>query len=696
MTKSMRRATLQTLGLGTVLDIFRNGRLPVAPGRLVDEVFGDESERGALVISGAQGIVGSGKAMQLGARLHPYDVPVVALDFPGVPNGIAGHYGGLARAFGREGANAIMENIVQLNYDGKSLPAELSRLRPRFLLEAIPEILDVKRAHYEIFRDAFPDIEIRSVTSGFPSSELGVGIAHPAFPHEINKVWEVVEEEPSAITQLLWALGLIPVAVADHWSFVLDVVFCGVTHAALRYHEASNMPVWKVDKFTRKLVGPNPLRAHDAIGAAGANFLTWSCLHHLGEHYGALFTPTATLEEHKETGQNWYPPDHFRPVVDWSLDADGEAELDTWLYGPLFQMAGLMVHEQRADLSSLNAIGELCAQFRRGILAVIRERGADAAIDTVEAYHRVHPQAAESAWHPDAFAAVGSAAWQQLYVNAEHDDNVGVITLSRESYNRDVDEELNRAIDWLGEEGIDSVILTGDFHLSTQLVGADTNEFFPALDSKAEGARISGDWSRTARRLNDEFRISVGVINGKRCMGGMLELLLHCHYVLAVDDADLAFPEVTLPVVPGMEGCHWPFRKAAREDWPRLLEMLLGGRRVRAGDAVGWLVDHAGPLEETLKTAWSVATNGDHSLRRRELEKEGFVEPPAPGAALPAAGAEETEAARKAIVACIEHACRVPLDAALAVQAEHSAGFMTSPACRKGQVGAAYKRTMAI
>ena len=65
-----------------------------------------------------------------------------------------------------------------------------------------------------MFREAFPGIEIRSVTSGFPSSELGVGVAHPAFPHEINKVWEVVEPKTSPITQLLWALGLIPVPVS--------------------------------------------------------------------------------------------------------------------------------------------------------------------------------------------------------------------------------------------------------------------------------------------------------------------------------------------------------------------------------------------------------------------------------------------------------------------------------------------------
>ena len=117
--------------------------------------------------------------------------------------------------FGPAGAARIMANIVRLTYDGKTLPAELRDLRPRFLLEAIPEILEVKKAHYALFRSAFPGIEIRSVTSGFPARELGVGVAHPAFPHEINKVFETVEEQPSDITRLLWALGLIPTPVGD-------------------------------------------------------------------------------------------------------------------------------------------------------------------------------------------------------------------------------------------------------------------------------------------------------------------------------------------------------------------------------------------------------------------------------------------------------------------------------------------------
>ena len=695
MTTTLRQTTLETLDLGTVRDIFANGAMPVTPDAAVDAVFGPADGRGALVISGANGIVGSGKAMQLGSRLQPYGVPIVALDLPSAPDGISKHYSGLVRAFGQNGADAIMQNIVRISYDGATLPAELDRYNPRFLLEAIPEILGVKKGHYELFRGRYPEIEIRSVTSGFPSEQLGVGVAHPAFPHEINKIYEIVEEETSAVTRMLWALGLQPMRVSDNWSFVLDVLFCGVTLAGLRYHDASNMPFWKIDKHMRRLIGANPFRAHDAIGAKGADFLTWSCLHHLAENYGEVFRPTPMLDERKDTGLNWYPPNHFRPMVDWSLDAVADDELRTWLYGPMFQMTTLMLHEQRSHLAMMNLIGEQCAQFRSGTLAMMRAAGAETVIDTVERYHALHPDAAGGAWYPDTLAAIESTEWQQLYVNAEHDDTVGVVTLGREAYNHDVDAELNRAIDWLKAAGIERVILTGDFHLAGQLVGADTSNFFPALDDTDAGFAVSNDWSKTARRLNDEFAVSVGFINGKRCLGGMLELMSHCHYLVAVDDAVMGFPEVTLPVVPGMEGCHWPFRRTDGEGHAKLMQMLLSGRFVSGEAASGWLVDAVGSTDECLPLVWSLASDGDHGLSRRSLQEGAVAGVPTEVPGL-AAGEPALEAARKAIVDCVQGSCAATLAEAVDVQSRHSADFMVTDACRRGRVGGEAKKTLDV
>jgi enoyl-CoA hydratase/carnithine racemase/3-hydroxyacyl-CoA dehydrogenase len=691
MTKTMRQSTLETLGLGQVIDIFHNGRLPAEAGDLVDQVFGPAGKRGALVISGAEGIVGAGKSMQLGSRLAPFGIQIVALDFPNAPNGISRQYPGLVAAFGSETADKIMGNIVRMSYDGKTLPPDLQAYRPAFLLEAIPEILEVKRAHYKLFRESYPDITIRSVTSGFPARELGVGVAHPAFPHEINKLWEVVEETPSAVTQLLWALGLIPVPVSDDWAFVLDVLFCGITLAGTRYHQASNMPFWKIDKYIRQLLGPNPFRAHDAIGASGANFLTWSCLHHLGQNYGELFTPSTKMTEQKDSGSNWYPLNHLRPMVDWKLAA-GDETFRNWILGPMIQMTSLMLHEKRAHLTLMDAMAELCAQFNPGMVATIRNLGAKEAKRIVTSYHALHPQAADAAWYPGVFEEMDSPEWQQLHVNAEHDGKVGVITISRESYNADVNAELGRAIDWLKQETIDRVILTGDFHLSTQMVGADTSEFFPALSDTAAGERIATSWSETARRLNDEFEISIGFVNGKRCLGGFLELLTHCHYLVATDRAQLGMPEVTLPVVPGMEGCHWPFRKAAAADWPKLQRMLLSGTPVRATDAVGWLVDYAGPLNDSLKMVWQLASEGAGAFPRRTVQTGTLGDLPLEVGGLPDPGDPAIETARKAIMDNILTSCRASLADALVIQAKASADFMTTKACQRGRIGAEYSK----
>ena len=79
-----------------------------------------------------------------------------------------------------------------------------------------------------------------------------------------------------------------------------------------------------------------------------------------------------------------------------------------------------------------------------------RPAGPDAVIQTVEAYHRLEPAAAGNSLAPRCLRGRSSSPdWQQLYVNAEHDGTVGVVTISRESYSADVDRELNRALDWL-------------------------------------------------------------------------------------------------------------------------------------------------------------------------------------------------------------------------------------------------------
>jgi enoyl-CoA hydratase/carnithine racemase len=175
----------------------------------------------------------------------------------------------------------------------------------------------------------------------------------------------------------------------------------------------------------------------------------------------------------------------------------------------------------------------------------------------------------------------------------------------------------------------------------------------------------------------------------------MLELMTHCHHVVAVEDAQLGFPEVTLPVVPGMEGCHWPMRKASRSDRPKILELLLEGKSVSATDCVGWLVDVAAPLDGALRAARDLLAGDESGLPRRALEEGPLDGVPGEVPGL-ASGAPATEAARRAIVSAVAAACGTSLAEAIEVQAGHSADFMTSRECRGGVVGQAASKTLDV
>ena len=539
--------------------------------------------------------------MQLGSRLaavrRAASSPSTS---PARPTASAGSTRAWCAAFGRDGADADHGATSSGSpTTARTCRPSWRRFSPRFLLEAIPEILDDQEGALRDVPRGVPRHRDPLGHLGLPAArELGVGIAHPAFPHEINKIWEIVEPTSRRpFTQLLWALGLIPMPVSDHWSFVLDVLFCGLTLAALRYHDAQQHAVLEDRQVRAQARRPEPVPRprrhrrrgrelpHLVVPAPPRRAATASCSR-----------PTPELDERKESGQDWYPPNHFRPLVDWTLGRRRSERVRS-----LDPRAALPDDEPDAPREA-RAPGAH-ERDRRAVRPVPqRHPGADpraAAPDAAREHGRgVPPRCTRRRRRAPGTrrrsTRMDTPEWQQLYVNAEHDGTVGVIThRPRELQLRRRRRAEPRDRLAARREGIERVIVTGDFHLSTQMVGADTSEFFPALERRRGGRRASpSGWSRTARRLHDEFAISVGFVNGKRCLGGMLELLMHCHYLVAVDDAALGMPEVTLPVVPGMEGCHWPFRKAAARALAEAAARCCsrGGRSGRGTRSAGWSI----------------------------------------------------------------------------------------------------------
>ena len=117
---------------------------------------------------------------------------------------------------------------------------------------------------------------------------------------------------------------------------------------------------------------------------------------------------------------------------------------------------------------------------------------------------------------------------------------------------------------------------------------------------------------------------------------------------------------------------------------------------MKSKDAVGWLIDYAGPMDDALKTVWQIVTDGDHGLSRRKVEEGALTGVPNEVGGLPAAGDPAIEEARKAIMDCIQKSCGATLAEAIDVQAKHSGEFMTSKLCKRGAVGTAASKIMSI
>ena len=112
-------------------------------------------------------------------------------------------------------------------------------------------------------------------------------------------------------------------------------------------------------------------------------------------------------------------------------------------------------------------------------------------------------------------------------MNAEHDGTV-VVTIGRE-LERDVIDELNRAFDWLKAEGVSRVIwpATSTWRRWSARAGG-------VLSRAPEPPRARGFRGLVTHgaETRDDFETSVGFVNGKRCLGGMLEVMVHCHHLM--------------------------------------------------------------------------------------------------------------------------------------------------------------------
>jgi enoyl-CoA hydratase len=220
-------------------------------------------------------------------------------------------------------------------------------------------------------------------------------------------------------------------------------------------------------------------------------------------------------------------------------------------------------------------------------------------------------------------------------------------------------------------------------------VGADLTEMPASIarwraaatpEQLAEGVRDAGSYSAHIRELETCGKPVAVLIEGM-AVGGGLELVLGCHYRIAVDDPDLhlALPEVSLGLMPGGGGTQRLLRLLGLNE---TMPYVLDGTRMLLTDAVATGVVHAtaaaGALEETARE-W--IRNGGTAIAPWDVK--GFQIPgggahgPAgyvvfgPAIAARRAGADGQKPATANILKALYEGAQVPIEAGLRIESRY-------------------------
>jgi enoyl-CoA hydratase/3-hydroxyacyl-CoA dehydrogenase len=100
--------------------------------------------------------------------------------------------------------------------------------------------------------------------------------------------------------------------------------------------------------------------------------------------------------------------------------------------------------------------------------------------------------------------------------------------------------------------------------------GADIGRFPSMLGDAAAATQYARDCSRLLVHLDAMQKPVVAALNGM-ALGGGLELAMRCHGIVALKDAWMQLPEITLGIVPGIGAMVVPYRR-----WPKAAETFHG------------------------------------------------------------------------------------------------------------------------
>jgi len=489
------------------------------------------------------------------------------------------------------------------------------------VIEAATEDIPLKQKIFDMVENIVSDETIiTSNTSSIPADRLFLKMKKPertTITHFFAPAWrslpvEVISWERGSqevLDYLFWFFaktGKAPIITDNAICFVLDRIFdnwCNETAYLLDYATAS-----QIDKVAEEFVFAGPFFV---LNMANGN---------------PIIIETNTLQ--MEEGAHYQPAPILGSVDRWLTHRPGSPidvpqkikdKVRDRLLGILLSQSFDIIDRGIGTKEDLNFGCQVALGFRKGPLDLMRDMGEDEVNRIIQKFQSDRPG------FPMARQSLSAYQDFNRFILVDEMDGVKIITIRRPQAMNALNDELTDEIlavlkEFAEDAAVKGFIITG-YGTAAFSAGADIGKFPSMLGDPEASAQYARDCAKVQVFMDQMNKPVVAAVNGL-ALGGGLEIAIRCHSIVAVQNASLQFPEITLGILPGIGGCVVPYRK-----WPQganlFHEMICLGRPLKAKEAaeVGMVAKIAEDFPDLIAAAIEEVNNLQEKITRISEKK---------------------------------------------------------------------------
>jgi len=453
------------------------------------------------------------------------------------------------------------------------------------VIEAVPEVMDIKRDVYEEVEEYAPERTIFATnTSSLSITDLsevterpeqfcGMHFFNPPVRMPLVEVItgaHTAEETLDAIEQLAEEFGKSPVRVRkDSPGFIVNRILVPLMNEAAWMLHDGTATVAEIDSTTKFDIGL-PMGAFE-LGDQVGHDVTLHVLEYMHETLGEAYEPAPPLQETvdndelgKKSGKGFY--DYEDGGVDVPPDAGSEAVEYRLLAVMANEVANLLADDV-APVADIDRAVVLGGGYPDGPAKLADEAGLDTLVETLDDLHEttgaaryeasdVLRERAEAGGFYDEDAEESDALDFETIRVEYPGDMVGKVVIDRphrmNTVSPELMDELETAIEHLeDDEDVRSILLVGEGDRAFS-AGADVQAMAANADP-VEAVELSRKGQQTFGKLQDCPMPVVAGIDGYTLGGGM-ELATCADMRIASERSEFGQPEHDLGLLPGWGG----------------------------------------------------------------------------------------------------------------------------------------------